>query len=161
MLKITPNNNNIEFQLEVENTTFNKISPRLIVEVGGKTSIIPLKVSSDGVVKGVIELNESWNEKEGKIKLEIINESNYFIPFEKEVYFSDIKEKPKTTIKEVKTLESKPTIKVNPTISFTKLEVAESKKELKNPIKDNKYKFSSLVECTLKEEIQKFFKEIN
>lgn len=109
MLKLGTENNAIEFKIEVENTTLDKVNPRLVVEVNNTSTILPLKVDSNGVVKANIPLEESWEGKKGNLKLEIINESNYFVPFEKEVEFSGIVHAPKAVVTEVKTI-SKPAV---------------------------------------------------
>jgi hypothetical protein len=104
MLKIGLNNNSIEFKVEVENTTFDKVKPRLVIEVNNDITIIPLKINKEGIVKGDINLKENWSNKEGNIKLEIINENNYFVPFEKKVFFNHVPPTPRPIIKEVKNL---------------------------------------------------------
>ena len=111
MLKITPQNNSIEFQLKVENASLQKTSTRLIVEVNNTNTIIPLLIDKDGLCKGDIPLNESWDGKKGKIKIEVIAEGSYFEPFNKEVEFEKIPKTPKASIQEI-TLQ-KPVTKSN------------------------------------------------
>jgi hypothetical protein len=142
MLKIGPKNNNIEFKLEVENTTLDKISSRLVVEVNGEVSLIPLQIDKNGVVKGNIPLNKTWDEKVGNLKLEVINESNYFIPFEKVVLFSNPQPK-QPVIKEFKTTE---------TPNETPI------KQTSKVIKENKLFIPSQNLLDLNKEINNFFK---
>lgn len=106
MLKITPQNNSIEFQLKVENASLQKTSTRLIVEVNNTNTIIPLLIDKDGTCKGDIPLNEAWDGKKGKIKIEVIAEGSYFEPFNKEVEFEKIPKTPKASIQEIKLQKS-------------------------------------------------------
>lgn len=105
MLEISPKNNTIELQLEVENTTIDQVSSRLIVEVDDNMVLIPLNTSYDGVVNGKIPLKEEWEGKIGRLKLEVINENNYFVPFEKTVFFTNIPQITKSPVKEVRSVQ--------------------------------------------------------
>jgi hypothetical protein len=150
MLEIGPRNNTIEFHLEVENTTLDKISSRLVVEVNNNITLIPLEINAEGVVSGDIELNESWNGKKGNLKLEIINENNYFSPFEKEVVFklpkgfrSSAQTQPLPPIE-------KPTL--YPEIDYS------AQLENQSLIKESKTIFRNLDLMDLNSEIDNFFK---
>lgn len=145
MLEISPKNNTIEFQLEVENTTIDQVSSRLVVEVDNDAILIPLNTSYDGVVNGKIALKEEWEGKIGRLKLEVINENNYFVPFEKTVYFKNIPQTTKTPVREVKS---------TPQPSFTSKPVAKPITEhKKSPVTKNKTE-------DLSSEIQNFFKTL-
>ena len=143
MLEISPKNNTIEFKLEVENTTFNQVESRLVVEVDNNITLIPLTVDKNGVVKGDISLDEKWNGRQGNLKLEIINENNYFTPFKKEVIFS-VPVTPKVTLKEVKIP--------------TKINLKELRKEHQDLIKESKTTLSTKDLLDLNSEIDNFFK---
>lgn len=159
MLRIGPNNNSIEFQIEIENTTFDKIQPRLVVEVSGNSILIPLKVDKNGIVKGDIPLKENWNDKEGKLKLEIINESNYFVPFEQDILFEGINPTPKTIVKEAKTISKTPKVTAIPTLNLVESQIKVNKEETESLIKETKefLKVESSIEINSK--IKDFFKD--
>jgi hypothetical protein len=148
MLKITPKNNIIEFQLEVENASLDNTSTRLVVEVEGKHTIIPLQVDSLGKCQGEIPLQENWNGKEGNIKLEVIAESTYFTPFEKTVLFSDLKLTPSAVVKKAKIVE--------------KQEITQPEKTTpkSTPLKENAITFKSILneDDSMEDEIKNFFK---
>ena len=144
MLKITPQNNSIEFQLKVENASLQKTSTRLIVEVNNTNTIIPLLIDKDGTCKGDIPLNESWDGKKGKIKIEVIAEGSYFEPFNKEVEFENIPKTPKASIQEIKLQKSttksstgykEPKI-INKTVIPTRTKIEESKNFITKTEKD-------------------------
>ena len=61
MLKITPSNNLIEFQLQVENASLDKTTARIILEVNNVNTIIPMEMDSDGKCTGEIPLKEFEN----------------------------------------------------------------------------------------------------
>lgn len=145
MLEIGSKNNILEFKLEVENTTMDQITSRLIVEVDDNITLIPLYTAFDGMVKGSIPLKEEWEGKGGYIKLEVINENNYFIPFEKPVVFRNIESSIKTSVKSVKT-QPQPT----PTPKVYSKPILETKKT--TPSKSSKEDLSS--------EIKNFFKTL-
>jgi hypothetical protein len=113
MIKITPNNNIIEFKLNLQNLKLSESKPRLVLEVGGKTLFIPLEVSPRGYCKGVIPMVESFHNKKGKLEIEVISENFYFKPYETEILFET--KKPKKVIKENtqkrKPLRKKPSTK--------------------------------------------------
>ena len=144
MLKITPQNNSIEFQLKVENASLQKTSTRLIVEVNNTNTIIPLLIDKDGTCKGDIPLNESWDGKKGKIKIEVIAEGSYFEPFNKEVEFENIPKTPKASIQEIKLQKSttisstgyKETKIINKTVIPTRTKIEESKNFITKTEKD-------------------------
>lgn len=144
MLEIGPKNNSIEFKLEVENTTLDKISSRLVIEVNGEVTLIPLQIDNNGVVKGNIPLGKNWDDKIGSLKLEVINESNYFVPFEKKVLFSNPQLK-QPIIKEFKTTPT-------PTHKPTHIPI------VSKVIKENKVVIPSKNLLDLNKEINNFFK---
>ena len=157
MLEIRPNNNFIEFQLEVENTTLDKVTPRLVVEINNTINIIPLTVNENGIVKGDILLKEEWDNQEGKIKLEIINESNYFIPFESKVRFFDIKTSKTDLIKEVK-IKSKPTIKFLKSQSSQTLKISDELISESKELLNQKESITPPLSPNLTNDIKNFFK---
>lgn len=87
MITITPNNNNIEFQLEVRNLNINKTTPRLVLEVAGKTLNIPLKIDNKGICSGVIPFSSAFSGKKGNLSIEVISENFYFKPYETQILF--------------------------------------------------------------------------
>ena len=145
MLEISPKNNTIEFQLEVENTTIDQVTSRLVVEVDNNAVLIPLNTSYDGVVNGKIALKEEWEGKIGRLKLEVINENNYFVPFEKTVFFRNIPQTIKAPVREVKSTPQ-PSFKPKPVAK----PITEHKK---SPVTKNKTE-------DLSSEIQNFFKTL-
>jgi hypothetical protein len=102
MLKITPSNNLIEFQLQVENASLDKTTARIILEVNNVNTIIPMEMDNDGKCTGEIPLKEEYEGKIGDIEIEIIADSTFFKPFTKKVIFEGIPKQPKITIKELK-----------------------------------------------------------
>jgi hypothetical protein len=102
MLKITPSNNLIEFQLQVENASLDKTTARIILEVNNVNTIIPMEMDSDGKCTGEIPLKEEYEGKIGDIEIEIIADNTFFKPFTKKVIFEGIPKQPKITIKELK-----------------------------------------------------------
>lgn len=136
MLKITPKNNLLEFKLQISNASINKTKARLVVEVQDMAStMIDLDIDQEGKCTCEIPLQENWNRKQGKVKLEVIAENTYFAPYEKEVFFVNENKKPKVSITESKNIQ-KPTIKEEVYIP----KIVESKEDLE-----------------LMNEIQKFF----
>jgi hypothetical protein len=101
MLHITPQNNTIEFQLQIENASIENTSTRLIVNTGDENIITPISIDNEGNCKGIIPLKEEWNGKSGDIKIEVITEGNYFEPFSKKVIFDSIPNTPKAKIEEI------------------------------------------------------------
>lgn len=170
MLKITPKNNIIEFQIELENSTINETSTRLIVKVGDDSDIVPLSLDSSGNVKGEIPLKEDWEGKRGNIIIEVITSDVYFSPFEQEVIFEDIPKSPKATIKEITLTSKKPTIKEENKIKINqKIEEEVIKKEVvkkevtlkpKPPVQETKKpkNISSKVDQEVVNKMIKFFK---
>ena len=122
MLHITPQNNTIEFQLQIENASIENTSTRLIVNAGGENLITPLSIDGEGNCKGTIPLKEEWNGQSGDIKIEVITEGNYFEPFSKKVIFDSIPRTPKAKIEEIILSPSKPPqeIKSQPIITESK-----------------------------------------
>lgn len=166
MLKITPKNNIIEFQIELENSTINETSTRLIVKVGDDSDIVPLSLDSNGNVKGEIPLKENWDGKRGNIIIEVITSDVYFSPFEQEVIFEDIPKSPKATIKEITLTSKKPTIKEESKIKINqkieekevvKKEVTLKPKPTVQEVKKPK-NISSKVDKEIVDKMMKFFK---
>jgi hypothetical protein len=110
--------------------------------VNGEVSLIPLKIDKNGVVKGNIPLGKNWDDKVGNLKLEVINESNYFVPFEKVVLFSNPQPK-QPIIKEFKTTKTPSKNLVNQTSKV---------------IKENKLFIPNQNLLDLNKEINNFFK---
>jgi len=108
MLHITPQNNTIEFQLQIENASIENTSTRLIVNTEGENIITPLSIDNEGNCKGIIPLKEEWNGQSGDIKIEVITEGTYFEPFSKKVIFDSIPLTPKAKIEEIILSPSKP-----------------------------------------------------
>lgn len=166
MLKITPKNNIIEFQIELENSTINETSTRLIVKVGDDSDIVPLSLDSNGNVKGEIPLKENWDGKRGNIIIEVITSDVYFSPFEQEVIFEDIPKSPKATIKEITLTSKKPTIKEESKVKINqkieekevvKKEVTLKPKPTVQEVKKPK-NISSKVDKEIVDKMMKFFK---
>jgi hypothetical protein len=166
MLKITPKNNIIEFQIELENSTINETSTRLIVKVGDDSDIVPLSLDSNGNVKGEIPLKENWEGKRGNIIIEVITSDVYFSPFEQEVIFEDIPKSPKATIKEITLTSKKSTIKeeskvkINQKIEgkeMVKKEVTLKPKPTIQEVRKPK-NISSKVDKEIVDKMMKFFK---
>jgi hypothetical protein len=108
MLHITPQNNTIEFQLQIENASLKETSTRLIVNTKNENIISSLSIDDKGNCKGIIPLKEEWNGQTGKVKIEVIAEGTYFEPFSKEVIFDSIPKAPKAKINEIILSPSKP-----------------------------------------------------
>jgi hypothetical protein len=67
MLHITPQNNTIEFQLQIENASLKETSTRLIVNTKNENIISSLSIDDKGNCKGIIPLKEEWNGQTGKV----------------------------------------------------------------------------------------------
>ena len=151
MLHITPQNNTIEFQLQIENASIENTSTRLIVNAGDENIITPIFIDSEGNCKGTIPLKEEWDGKSGDIKIEVITEGNYFEPFSKKVIFDSIPKTPKAKIEEIILSPSnknyspsiQPIIKESKNIknkpSVSKIETPKKITKKPNPIRENKF----------------------
>ena len=130
MLKITPKNNLIEFKLQISNTSIKNTKARLIVEVQDAAStMIDVEIDGDGKCLCEIPLQENWDRKQGKVKLEVIADNMYFTPYEKEVFFISEVKKPKVTLAENKIVKKKETIKESvEVVSIPK--IVETKEEI-------------------------------
>ena len=130
MLHITPQNNTIEFQLQIENASIENTSTRLIVNAGGENIITPLSIDGEGNCKGTIPLKEEWNGQSGDIKIEVITEGNYFEPFSKKVIFDSIPLTPKAKIEEIILSPSEPKQEVKPQPVITESKNVKKKKTI-------------------------------
>ena len=151
MLHITPQNNTIEFQLQIENASIENTSTRLIVNTGDENIITPIFIDSEGNCKGTIPLKEEWDGKSGDIKIEVITEGNYFEPFSKKVIFDSIPKTPKAKIEEIILSPSnknhspsiQPIIKESKNIknkpSISKIETPKKTTKKPNSIRENKF----------------------
>ena len=150
MLHITPQNNTIEFQLQIENASIENTSTRLIVNTGDENIITPISIDNEGNCKGTIPLKEEWNGQPGDIKIEVITEGNYFEPFSKKVIFDSIPKTPKAKIEEIilspsmktPTPNPQPIIKESKDVkkksSISKIGTPKKITKKPNPIRENK-----------------------
>lgn len=151
MLHITPQNNTIEFQLQIENASIENTSTRLIVNTGDENIITPITIDNEGNCKGIIPLKEEWDGKSGDIKIEVITEGNYFEPFSKKVIFDSIPKTPKAKIEEIILSPStkNPSPSIQPIIkesknvkkksSISKIETSKKLTKKSNSIRENKF----------------------
>ena len=130
MLHITPQNNTIEFQLQIENASIENTSTRLIVNAGGENIITPLSIDGEGNCKGTIPLKEEWDGTSGDIKIEVITEGNYFEPFSKKVIFDSIPKTPKAKIEEIILSPSEPIQEFKPQPVITESKNVKKKKTI-------------------------------
>ena len=90
MLVINPNNNQIEFQLTLENAEYSEATVRLVVEVNDTITVVPLDIADGGICKGELPLHENWDNTQGKVTVEVIAKNTHFIPFTREVLFEGL-----------------------------------------------------------------------
>lgn len=131
-----------ECDIKVEGTSLNKSKARLVIETQNYSLLFNGKIDSSGKcsipikkLKGLIEENSK-----GNIKLEIIAEDTYFTPWETTF---EVEASKKVTV-EVKSQEEKSTI------TESKVEVTEVKKEIADEDKDH---VLNILKLLVKEEI--------
>jgi hypothetical protein len=154
MLKITPSNNLIEFQLQVENASLDKTTARIILEINDTNTIIPMEMDSDGKCTGEIPLKEEYEGKIGDIDIEIIANDTFFKPFTKKVIFEGIPKQPKITIKELKFGSTE---KEKPVKPIKEIKVVMEKPKIEKHITRPSNLLTNRDNSKLMEEVIKFF----
>lgn len=98
MIVITPENNELHFQLEFTNTNGTLAESRVVVDLGKeKKYLFPVKIDRDGVGKMRFPLLEELTSTSGTLTLEVIVDDVRFIPYESDVRFENFKRKTQPT----------------------------------------------------------------
>lgn len=97
---INDKNNSIDFHLKLENASREDVSTRMLVEVEGKTTIVPVDVDDKLFCKAAIPLKEEYDNKIGKIIIEVVCKDVYFKLYEERVTFDVPTDKPRVGLTE-------------------------------------------------------------